>query len=185
MSKNKEKTNCKCKSKRHLVKNIVLFLILASALTSAVFSVLSYRTLNALLTGAPVKQEQQAKQPNVSITEKYAKNKEFAKAQESGKPAVVLFYVDWCGYCQRFAPIFSEIIKKKAFKSNLSVAFVNCEDSANQELMKEYNVQAFPTLYMVDFKSGTKVQVDNNELFGSNVKEALLDKFVKFAEEHK
>jgi|GEM_PF-1222539 len=117
---------------------------------------------------------------DIKISEKYDKGQSFAKAQATGKPMVVWFYVDWCGYCVQFAPVFDKVIKTKEFKNNMSVAFVNCEDPANQELMKQYNIEGFPTVYIVK-PDGSRVHIDNANLFAPDADRKLVKEFLEAA----
>ena len=173
-------TNCENKPKcKCIIKAVVLLLILATSVTSAIFSFKAYKAVSTLSVKG---QHAPALNPKDTITRKYAKNKTFEKAQKSGKPAIVLFYVDWCGFCQRFAPTFNELIKSKEFKSKFSAAYVNCEDAKNQQLVGEYEVNAYPTVYLVDFKSNKKVQVENPILFQPDAINNLLKKLNEFNE---
>ena len=151
---------------------VLLVLILISSTVSAFYG---YK-INSLMSGTALKQI-----PQVSISKAYAKNQTIEKAQATGKPTVVLFYADWCGYCKRFAPVFNEIIKTRKFKSKLAVAFVNGTDEQNKKYMQEYQIEGFPTVYMVNFKTGEKVKLSNNLLFTPNAKKELLTEFINFA----
>lgn len=167
-------TDCEKKfSAMCIIKSIVLLLVLVATITSAVFSYKAYEAVSSAPAG-------NNGAPKVAISKKYAKDKTFEKAQKAGKPAAVLFYVDWCGFCQRFAPVFNEITKKKSFKSKYGVAFVNCEDPKNRELAKEYEIKGFPTLYFVNFKTGDRLRVDNSTLFSPDAEKNLLDLFENF-----
>lgn len=174
LNKERKMTDCEKKSKTMcIIKGIVLLLVLVASITSAVFSYKAYEAVSS----APAAN---GAAPKVAISKKYAKNKTFEKAQKAQKPTAVLFYVDWCGYCQRFAPMFNEITKKRSFKSKYGVAFVNCEDPQNRELVKEYDIKGFPTLYFVNFKNGDRLRVENSLLFRPDAEKNLLELFENF-----
>ena len=104
----------------------------------------------------------------------------YDKALESDKPMLALFYVDWCGYCQKFAPIFDELIKSKDVKKKYAVAFVNCDNKDNQKIIQEYNVLGFPTVFLLNPKTGEKKQLDNYKFFIPNAKEELIRDLKEF-----
>ncbi len=103
----------------------------------------------------------------VVISKQYDKGRSLEKAKETKKPIIVFFYTDWCGFCQRFAPVFDKITKKSAIKKNFAIAFVNCEKEENQPIAKEFEIQGFPTVYVIDEK-GVKTQLDNNTFFNDD-----------------
>lgn len=164
-----EEKKCCCEK---VLKLVLLVLILICSLISAVCS---YNT-NMILSGGTAKVA--AKK---SITAAYAKNQTIDKAIKSEKPTIVLFYADWCGFCKKFAPTFNDIVKTRKFKSKLAVAYVNGNDPDNQKYMQEYQIEGFPTVYMVNFKTGEKIRVSNALLFENNAKNNLLNKFIEFA----
>ncbi len=47
--------------------------------------------------------------------------------------------------------------------------------------MQEYQVQGFPTVYLVNPKTKEKVQIDNSKLFAPEAKENLVKEFLEFA----
>jgi len=65
-----------------------------------------------------------------------------------GKPGLVMFKTDWCGFCQRAKPEFkasSEMLGKSAF-----FATVDCDKS--KKLAEKMGIKGFPTIYFVNKK---------------------------------
>lgn len=168
LNKEEDKKNCKCKL---IIAAVILSLILSTA--SFVLSTLAY-------TGASNGGEQGGKQ--VVISKQYDKGRSLAKAKETGKPIIVFFYTDWCGFCQRFAPTFDKITKTKDIKKNFAIAFVNCEKEENHALMQEYGVQGFPTVFVID-KNGKKTQLENGTFFNEDSKKVVSEKAMELISE--
>ncbi|MBE7707012.1 MAG: hypothetical protein E7Z91_07220 [Cyanobacteria bacterium SIG30] len=169
-----EKENCKCKK----VKCIVSLLTVIFALTAMTFSILVNYKMNVLFKAIninPYASQQQA-QDDFVISEKYDKGQSFTKAKEENKPILTFFYVDWCGYCKRFAPTFDKLSKDKDIKNKFAIAYVHCESAENSDLVSEYKIEGFPTVFIV--KGEEKIQVPNNILFDDikELKKALLEK---------
>lgn len=120
----------------------------------------------------------------VVISKQYDKGQSMEKALKANKPVIVWFYTDWCGFCQRFAPTFGKITKDKEIKKNIAVAYVNAELPENQSLMQEYNVQGYPTVYLLNPQTGNKVHIDNEKLFTTDAVETLTKEFLAFAKEN-
>lgn len=118
---------------------------------------------------------------SVVISKQYDKGQSMEKALKTEKPVIVWFYTDWCGYCQRFAPTFGKLTKDKQIKKNFAVAYVNAEKPENQDLMQEYQVQGFPTVYLINKKTGEKEQIDNTKLFAEDALKKLTTEFLEFA----
>lgn len=159
-----EETKKDCCCKKHL-KCIVLGLILIFSITSTVMSCVVNYKIDKM--SAPTIGKQKEKP---SITRKYAKKHRYSEAKATGKPMLVLFYADWCGYCQNFAPKFDALIKQKDIKKNFAPAYVNAEFRKNADLVKEYGVEGFPTLFVVN--GDKKVKIDNSVMFDES-KDAL------------
>ncbi len=164
-----ERKTCFC------LKILQIILLVSILACSAVSAYYSYNT-NMIITGGA-----QTKAAKASITKAYAKDNTIEKAKAAGKPTVVLFYADWCGYCQKFAPTFYDVVKTRKIKSKLSVAYVNGSLEENQEYMKEYGIAGFPTVYMVDFKTGEKEKLSNSLFFNPDTKKVLTKMFLDFA----
>ena len=67
----------------------------------------------------------------------------------------------------------------KDLKKEFAFAYVNTEDAEQFHLFKEYNVEGFPTLFLLN-SSGRKFQVSNNLMFQENSKKLLKTEFENF-----
>lgn len=123
-------------------------------------------------------------QKKVVISTQYDKGKSMEKALKTKKPVIVFFYTDWCGYCQRFVPTYHKVSKNRAIKKNFAIAYVNCEDAKNSDLMKEYQIQAFPTVFVLD-KEGNRTQLENRIFFNEDSVEVLTKKALELIGEEK
>ena len=153
---NSVKEEKKCNKKLGIVL-IVLSLVMSFAALG--LSVYNTVTLN---NGAA-----QANGGKVLISKKYDKGQSLAKAYKKQKPVVVFFYADWCGFCQRFAPTFYKVTKDREIKKNFAVAYVNCDKPENREYMQQFNVQGFPTVYVIN-NDRSKVQLENSTFFNED-----------------
>lgn len=99
------------------------------------------------------------------------------KAQKINKPIVINFYVDWCHFCQGFAPILDKL--RQQYSSKYSFVFINCDDPQNQELVNNFQIQSYPSLFIIDKKKHKKVQVDNYKYQNINLLTKEFDKFLK------
>tara|TARA_B100001248_G_C27175872_1_gene360072 strand:+ start:119 stop:487 length:369 start_codon:yes stop_codon:yes gene_type:complete len=62
---------------------------------------------------------------------------------ESDRPQLMLFKAEWCGHCKNFKSSW------EALKQHISnVDFVTFDADSNVKEMKQYGVQAFPTLML-------------------------------------
>ncbi len=153
-----EKVEKKCKFTLLLVLVIASLLFSISAL---ILSVMSFNSASVPSESGPV-----------VISKQYDKGRSLDKAIATKKPMIVFFYTDWCGFCQRFIKTFDEVTKDKKIKSNFAIAYVNCEDQKNAKYVEEYQVEGFPTVYVVT-KDGKKTHLDNNTFFNADSVEVI------------
>lgn len=99
---------------------------------------------------------------------------------------IVLFYVDWCGFCKRFKPVFEELNKfsKISNKNLFKCAKVDCDKE--DELVSTYNkfkygykIKSYPTIII--YKNNIPVEKYEDE----RSVEALYDKIYEFQNKKK
>ena len=95
---------------------------------------------------------------------------------KENKLVVIDFYADWCPHCQRLAPIYDEVSKE--FKGKVNFVTINSEDAKNQKLMEEYQIQYFPTVYVVNPKTNKKEQIDSSLIFDKSTFEDKVQEYV-------
>jgi thioredoxin 1 len=71
-----------------------------------------------------------------------------ADVLNSGKPALVDFWAEWCGPCKMIAPILDEAANEYADK--MSVVKLNVDESPN--VAQKFGIRSIPTLML--FKDG-------------------------------
>lgn len=71
-----------------------------------------------------------------------------ADVLNSGKPALVDFWAEWCGPCKMIAPILDEAASEYADK--MSVVKLNVDESPN--VAQKFGIRSIPTLML--FKDG-------------------------------
>lgn len=74
----------------------------------------------------------------------------YEEAEKIDKPMVLMFYVDWCTYCRRFMPTFGEFANK--YKDKYSFVVINCDKAMYQNMVKDFHIMGFPSLFVVDKK---------------------------------
>jgi len=88
-----------------------------------------------------------------------------AEVLNSDLPVLVDFWAPWCMPCRMMAPILDELSVEMVGK--MKIAKVNTEDSSNQDLAIEYQIQSIPNMKL--FKGGKVV----GEFIGLRNKETL------------
>ena len=174
-----------------LVSNLVL--LTAVLLLSITMFVKLFTPGAPMVAGAPTQQPaaaQEAPQAEPPAPAADAPSKEFGKklaipldkALKKGKPVAVLFYADWCGFCKRFAPTFTELSKSELKKKYTFVA-VNSDSPEARDAMMQYGVRGFPSLYLVNPETIDKAHVSNALMFQPNATEVMKEQFNKFLKE--
>ena len=90
---------------------------------------------------------------------------ELNRHKKPGKPMVVKFEADWCGPCKEMKEPYKQLAKDYA-----GITFISINGDKAPELMKEYGIEAYPTLIFLD-KNGTELYRRE----GSISKGALMD----------
>lgn len=127
----------------------------------------------SISSNVPMQEEQEpTKKPS-----EYKVGIPFENAMRSEKPALVLFYADWCHFCVKFMPTYVKLFND--FKAEYNFAKINVEDPKYKEVVEEYQIGGFPTVYLVNPKSNNK-QVLSNSDFGDYAKlKKQLKEFLK------
>jgi thiol-disulfide isomerase/thioredoxin len=64
------------------------------------------------------------------------------------KKCVTMFYTNWCAYCKRLKPIFSQVAKET--KGIHVLAAIDMEKVENSAAGKKFNITGFPTIIYFD-----------------------------------
>jgi thioredoxin 1 len=83
--------------------------------------------------------------------------------------AVIDFWAEWCGPCQRIAPVMDELSKEFAGR----VTFGKCNTDDNRRIAMEFNISAIPAIML--FSHGQLV----DRIIGAYPKDAIRDKIVR------
>ena len=99
------------------------------------------------------------------------------EAIKSDKPVLAMFYVDWCTYCRRFMPIFGAF--SILYKDNFTFAAINCENQKYKEMLKNYNIMGYPTVYLIDKKLDFDYTLSPMTLSDKETLEKELNRYLK------
>ena len=83
--------------------------------------------------------------------------------------AVIDFWAEWCGPCQRIAPVMDELSKEFAGR----VAYGKCNTDDNRRIAMEFNISAIPAIML--YSRGQLV----DRIIGAYPKEAIREKIVR------
>jgi len=97
------------------------------------------------------------------------------------KCGFVLFYAPWCGFCQRFKPVYNEFAFKNGICLTAIVNVNNPEDDSrdglNENLVKLQKLSSYPTLRM--YRRGKCIGEYNDE----RTVKALMNKTMEICNE--
>ncbi len=57
----------------------------------------------------------------------------------SKKPAVIMFYAQWCGYCKQMFPLFRELQAK--YQKDVNFFYIDIDSERGKELAKQYRTK--------------------------------------------
>lgn len=121
-----------------------------------------------------------AKEEQAAPTKKPSEYKigiSYDRAMKSKKPALVLFYADWCGYCIRFMPVYQELSEK--YKKDMNFAKVNVEDKKYKSVVDNIGITGFPTVFIIDPKYDNRIPVSNALLGSVDLVSPEIDRFLR------
>lgn len=168
--------------KKALIIAVIILTFLVVVLTSVLVGTLIPGFINQhsgnpqmVQGGQPVPQVPQG--PALRKPSTYKIGVPYKAAMSEKKPVVLLFYVDWCHYCQLFMPTFEKMAKKNKDKFNF--VMLNVEDKQNDKLAKEFAIQGFPSVFIVNPTDKSRTQLDNGLFSEFEKVNAELDKYLK------
>ena len=87
---------------------------------------------------------------------------------------VVQFYANWCGHCQKLAPVYQNL--SSILKGIVNVAAIEVGDSNSdfaKRMLAQYNIQSFPTVYIFAGDKQNPVLYKGNRDAQSMIQETL------------
>lgn len=153
-----------------------IFLVLFVLATIGLF-IFAHQVLKDNEAKQQYKVQQNLKAP-IEIPAEYVLS--FVEAEKTNKPVVAMFYVDWCGYCRRYMPIFGKFAKE--YKDKYTFAVINCDKPENRKLVEENNIMAFPTLIVFDKKNDYDFVLPQTVTIDKGIMKTSLNKYLKLRE---
>ena len=59
---------------------------------------------------------------------------------------IYFFHAKWCSHCVKTMPVIEELLKE--YENNSNVKFKLIDEADNEEMLKKFNIQSFPTIIM-------------------------------------
>jgi len=108
----------------------------------------------------------------------YATGLSWQEAQKSDKPMVINFYVDWCGACKRFAPLFDKYNKQYSSEYNFVIVKADCPK--NKKFVRGFHIPGYPTVYLFNPEQDKKVRLKPEQSFVEKEFQKELKYFSKY-----
>ena len=90
-----------------------------------------------------------------------------AKAKLEGRPTMLFFTAEWCGYCRQLGATALSDEKVAAAAQRLVPVYVDCTKKGEQtELLTRYKVQGFPTILYLDPEGNLIREMDSRDASG-------------------
>ena len=114
-----------------------------------------------------LKETMKRNEPQASV--EHVDETHFQEFIKTNKFAVIDFWAEWCGPCQRIGPVMEDLSKE--FAGRVAFAKVNTDD--NRNLAMQFNISAIPAIML--FANGQLVE----RIIGAYPKDAIREKIVK------
>jgi thiol-disulfide isomerase/thioredoxin len=77
---------------------------------------------------------------------KYVRTSEgYDTVPDDDKPFLKLYYATWCGWSQKFVPVWEEL-KESDITSKVNLEGVECDDESNKDKCEAANIEGFPSM---------------------------------------
>jgi thiol-disulfide isomerase/thioredoxin len=84
----------------------------------------------------------------------------YEDAMTRTKPFVMLIYVDWCGYCKRFLPVYKAVYPN--YSSKFNFVMINGDDEKYKWIQKRVKLTGYPSVYIVDRQRNRTVTISRD-----------------------
>lgn len=101
----------------------------------------------------------------------------YQDAIKADKPVLALFYVDWCTYCKNFMPKLR--LLDMIYKNKYNAVMINCEDPENKKVVEDFQINSYPTLYIIDYSKDLRIHLDNGNYDNLGFIKRELDRYLK------
>ena len=95
----------------------------------------------------------------------------------SEKPILAVFYVDWCGYCRKFMPVFGKIASQ--YVKDYTFSAINCDNPAYSQMLKDFHIIGFPSVFVIDKKINHKFILNTAVLSDESLIKEELDSYLR------
>ncbi|HEY7227405.1 MAG TPA: thioredoxin family protein [Nitrososphaeraceae archaeon] len=73
----------------------------------------------------------------------YLQSNQFDRLLSEGKKTLIMFYADWCPFCQRFKPSFESYTNSSIYDIDFYACMINDDDNP---LWDRFSINTVPTL---------------------------------------
>lgn len=123
-----------------------------------------------------IKQDIKKEIEAVKPVSQYDFGNDYDTAITMGKPVVLLFYTNWCSACKRVLPLVKMIQEK--YQNYFVFTSINAEDTKYADIVKDYRLRCFPTIYIIDPKFNNRVHLEVSYIFSPATFAKELDRYI-------
>ncbi len=162
------------------IKDSIIIGLLVLLVLITTFGTYQISKVNKLLSEAEISPQAnivapQPQQPAVKKPSDYKIGIDYNAALKENKPILLLFYADWCGFCIRFMPIYEKLYGQ--YKNKYNFVKINVEDEKYSKVVEKYAIEGFPTVFLVNPKKDTHIQLHNEDFGDDRKMQSSLDDF--------